>query len=59
VRKLNLEIDAVLREPRVRDKLATLGFEPVGGAPAELARRVRENVPKWAAVIKQAGVVPD
>ena len=59
VHRINAEIAQIVRDPRIRAKLFELGFEPVGGTPEELRDRLRENIPKWAAIVKQAGIVPD
>jgi tripartite-type tricarboxylate transporter receptor subunit TctC len=43
-----------LRE--VRDQLTNSGVEPIGSSPAELAAHIKAELPKWAKVIKGAGV---
>jgi tripartite-type tricarboxylate transporter receptor subunit TctC len=45
--------------PDVRERLATLTMEPVGGTPAEFAEYVRAEVVKWGAVVKQTGAKVD
>jgi tripartite-type tricarboxylate transporter receptor subunit TctC len=51
---------AVLREltqaPAAREKLLTLGFEPLGNTPAEFAANQRAEIPRWAEVIATAQV---
>ena len=49
---------AVLALPEVRDQLREQGAEVVGGSPAELAAYVAAEIPKWAALARQAGVQP-
>jgi len=49
---------AALALPEVRDQLREQGAEVVGGSPAELAAYVAAEVPKWAALARQAGVQP-
>ncbi|MFN9960699.1 MAG: Bug family tripartite tricarboxylate transporter substrate binding protein [bacterium] len=56
--RLNAELNAVIRLPEVRDRLVTLGFDPRGGAQAAFADYVREEVAKWAKVIKATGIRP-
>ena len=41
---------------RMREHLATLGFEPVGNTPHEFASQIRIEIVKWAKVIRAAGV---
>ena len=54
VARLNADINKVL--PDLRERLASLGAEPVGGAPADLANAMRADSQKWGKVIKDAGV---
>ena len=42
--------------PDVREKLALLGAEPVGGKPDELDRMRRVEIENWTGVIKRAGI---
>jgi tripartite-type tricarboxylate transporter receptor subunit TctC len=49
---------AALALPEVRDQLREQGAETVGGSPAELAAYVAAEIPKWAALARQAGVQP-
>jgi tripartite-type tricarboxylate transporter receptor subunit TctC len=44
--------------PEVRDQLREQGAEVVGKSPAELATYVAADIPKWAALARQAGVKP-
>ena len=44
--------------PEVRDQLREQGAEVVGNSPAELATYVAAEIPKWAALARQAGVKP-
>ena len=50
---------AALALPDVRDKLREQGAEVVGNSPAELAAYVAAEIPKWAALARQAGVKPE
>ncbi len=58
VDKLNRETLTALREPKVRDKLATLGFEPMVMTPAEFAAYVKKEISVNAALVKAAGIKP-
>jgi tripartite-type tricarboxylate transporter receptor subunit TctC len=49
---------AALALPEVRDQLREQGAEVVGNSPAELAAYVAAEIPKWAALARQAGVKP-
>lgn len=54
--RLNAEINRMLQLPDVRDRLTALGAEIIGGTPREFADHIRREIPKWAKVIKDAGV---
>ena len=56
VDRLNAEINRTLQQADVRDRLAALGAEIVGGTPKEFADHIQREIPKWAMVIKIAGV---
>ncbi|ANN78448.1 Bug family tripartite tricarboxylate transporter substrate binding protein [Bordetella flabilis] len=47
------------RKGPLRDKLAGLGFQPVGSTPAEFARRIRDDVAKWTDVIARGNIKPE
>ena len=59
VRKLHLESVKALAFPDVRVKLADLGLEGIGSSPDEFASLIKPEIPKWAKVIKDAGIKPD
>lgn len=59
VQRLNQELDAVLKEPEVREKLKSAYFDPVGGTPEALGRFMREEQTRWRPVIERAGLKPD
>lgn len=50
---------AVLAEAPLRRRLAEMGFSVVAGSPDALARRVAEDVPRWASVAAKAGIRGD
>jgi len=56
VNKLSAEINRILQLPDVRERLGSLGAEIVGGTPKEFAAHIQREIPKWAKVIKDAGV---
>jgi len=59
VERLNREIRAVLDEPEVKQKLAQQGADPAPTDPESFARLIRDDVAKWADVIRSAGIQPD
>jgi len=45
-----------VRNGALRDKLAGLGFQPVGSTPAEFAKRIRDDVSKWTSVVQRGNI---
>jgi tripartite-type tricarboxylate transporter receptor subunit TctC len=56
VAKLNAEFDRILKLQEVRDRMFELGLDPVGGSAESFGAFVREDIARWAKVIKEAGV---
>ena len=54
--RMQRELARALAAPDVREKLALLGAETVGGKPDELDRMRRAEIEKWTGVIKRAGI---
>jgi tripartite-type tricarboxylate transporter receptor subunit TctC len=54
--RLQKEIAAVLGEPDVRSRYATLGIEPVGNTPAQFAEQIRADLARWEKVVRQANI---
>jgi tripartite-type tricarboxylate transporter receptor subunit TctC len=57
--RLHAATVAALALPDVRDRLREQGAEVVGNSPAELAAYVAAEIPKWAALARQAGLKPE
>jgi tripartite-type tricarboxylate transporter receptor subunit TctC len=54
--RLQKEIAAVLGEPDIRSRYATLGIEPVGNTPAQFAEQIRADLARWEKVVRQAHI---
>jgi tripartite-type tricarboxylate transporter receptor subunit TctC len=54
--RLNREFVRVMGLPDVKEKLASLGSEAVGGPAQAFAAHLRAENEKWSRVIKQAGI---
>jgi tripartite-type tricarboxylate transporter receptor subunit TctC len=59
VERLQKETARVVRLPEVRDGLARLGVDPVGGSSEELRTRLARDIEKWTAVAKAANIKND
>jgi len=55
---LHREVVKVMAAAEVRERLVTLGFEPVAGTPDEFAAWIRSEIAKWAEVIRDANIAP-
>lgn len=59
IARVQTEIAQILRMPEVRDGLVSQGAEPVGNAPEEFGAWVRNEVQKWAKVVRESGARVD
>ena len=59
IARLDQELKRVLQLPDVQERLAGLGFEPIPTTPARFAALIEAEIPKWAKVIKDAGIRAD
>ena len=56
IEKLNRELNAVLTDPPIVEKLANLGIVATPGAPQQLADQIRADFAKYGLVVKAAGI---
>jgi tripartite-type tricarboxylate transporter receptor subunit TctC len=59
VTRLNAEIDAILKQPDVVQKMNAAGFQLVGGAPEDLSALIRSETERWTPVIRRLGLKID
>jgi tripartite-type tricarboxylate transporter receptor subunit TctC len=59
VRKLNGEIDLILKLPEIADKLTADGAAAVGGPPERFGTHVKTEVEKYRKLVKQIGLQPE
>ena len=59
VARLNSEINAILKQPDVVQKLNAAGFELVGGTPEEFGVLIKSESDKWAPIIKSGNIKID
>ncbi|HMS81358.1 MAG TPA: tripartite tricarboxylate transporter substrate-binding protein, partial [Burkholderiaceae bacterium] len=57
--RLGTELQAALRRPEVRARMASLGFEPLPGRPSALAALMRDERQAWSAVVRTQGLKVD
>jgi tripartite-type tricarboxylate transporter receptor subunit TctC len=56
VAKLNTAINEVLKLPDVQAHFAGISMQPIGGAPADLAERIKAETRRWGEVIRAANI---
>jgi tripartite-type tricarboxylate transporter receptor subunit TctC len=59
VAQLNAEIAKALDSKDVLEKLAAVGCEPYKSTPEQFATLVREDLPRWAKIVKDSGATID
>jgi tripartite-type tricarboxylate transporter receptor subunit TctC len=53
---VNKKMNAVLASAQVKENFQRLGFEPVGGGPDVLAKRVQTEMKKWADLVHEKNI---
>ena len=56
VNKIAADIEKVLAMPDIREKLASQGAEPAYVEPAEFAKLIKDDIARYAKVIKEANI---
>ncbi len=57
--RLNAELVRVVTRADIRQKFLELGAEPVGNSPEAAATHVRNEIVKWAALVKSSGATAE
>lgn len=55
IAKLHGEFTRILQLAEVKERLAAIDFEPVGNTPEEFGAFIKQQMAKWAKVVKEAG----
>ena len=56
VNLLNTELNRLLQQAYVRDRLNSYGLVPVGGTPEDLGNHLKSEIARWTKVVKAAGI---
>jgi tripartite-type tricarboxylate transporter receptor subunit TctC len=59
IARLNAEMNAVLKEPDVQQKMHGFGFDLIGGTPEAFGKLISDEVARWEPVIKKVGLKVD
>jgi tripartite-type tricarboxylate transporter receptor subunit TctC len=52
------EIARAVATPELKQKMATIGFEPAAVPPEEFAAQIKADMPRWAKLIRDANIRP-
>jgi len=53
---LSRQLVRIVASPDMRDKLAALGFSPVGSTPEEYGALIKDDIDRWSKVVRDAGI---
>jgi tripartite-type tricarboxylate transporter receptor subunit TctC len=53
--KVNAEINRMLADPKMRERLAELGGKPIGGTPEDFGKVIAAETAKWGKVVTASG----
>jgi tripartite-type tricarboxylate transporter receptor subunit TctC len=59
IARLHAETVKAVSAAETRTEFAQLGIEAIGNSPQEFSAMIKSEIPKWAKVIRQAGIKPD
>ncbi len=59
VNRLNAELRHVLAEPDTQARFVANGMDPAAGTADEFAALIRDEIAKWATVVRAAGIKPE
>lgn len=57
VARLNLEAVKIIQSPDFRKRMDEIGAEPIGNTPEQMGKQIRDDVEKFAKLVKDAKVV--
>lgn len=55
VTRLNGELVKIMRAPEMRERLATMGIQPLARTPEEFGEFFRVEVARWGRVVRESG----
>lgn len=59
LQRLNTELNAVLSDPAVRERLAVLGIDPTPGTPEQFRQAMQKDLAAYGPIVKAAGIKLD
>jgi tripartite-type tricarboxylate transporter receptor subunit TctC len=55
IEKLHSLFVTAMKDASVRERMAGFGFEPIGNTPEEFGAFVKEDIARWAKLVKETG----
>jgi tripartite-type tricarboxylate transporter receptor subunit TctC len=59
IARINRDVNTVLRQPAIQERLAAIGMEVRSGSPADLGNHLRGEIQKWKEVARIANIKAD
>jgi tripartite-type tricarboxylate transporter receptor subunit TctC len=59
INRLNAEVEKLEQQQDIRDRLTSLGFDPVRNTPDQFSQLLKADVAKWGKVVRDSGAKPD
>jgi tripartite-type tricarboxylate transporter receptor subunit TctC len=59
IARLNTEVNKVMARKDVQQQLLAQGYETGTSTPEQLAAKLKQDIPRWAGVIRSAGIQPE
>jgi tripartite-type tricarboxylate transporter receptor subunit TctC len=59
VAQLQAEVAKALETQDAKDRLAAVGCEPFKSTPEQFAALIKDDLPKWAKIVKDSGATVD
>ena len=56
IARINAEINRVISLPDVRERLAAVGAEPLGGTPEDFAAVIKSDVARFTKLVRDTGI---
>lgn len=58
IKKINADVDAILKDKDTQNQLEKIGFMAVGGSPKEADDYVKSETKRWGDIIRSIGLDP-
>lgn len=59
INRLNTELVKIMQVPELKERLAAMATDPVTSTPEEFAELIKQEISRWAKVVREAGLKAD